>query len=161
MFLHEYVTGKCHPAIIELMTKKDFDVVKRDKGRFKFDWHKYKLQICEVYKLQLKRTNIILGLICLTEHCKETADAIEISLIEVSAENRGKGKQYGNIAGCLIAFACQQSIEKDHGGYVLLAPKTRLLKHYQTAYGPLYTYQNRRKATRYHVPGWRRGRPSD
>ncbi len=116
--------------------QKDFDLVKRDKGRFKFDWHKYKQQDCEVYKLYLKRTNVIMGLICLIEHPRETGeDAIEINLIELSAENRGTGKQYDNVAGCLIAFACEQSFEMDHDGYVFLKPKTGLLKHYQTKYG--------------------------
>ena len=131
MLIHDYATGKGQCAVIERMKAKDFKIVKKDKTRFKFNWANLKDQ--EVYKLRLVRSDTILGLMCIAYRPIE--DAIEIVLIEMSAENTGKQKRYGHMAGCMIAFACMQSFQNNHEGYVYLIPKTGIIAHYKTAYG--------------------------
>ena len=42
-----------------------------------------------------------------------------------------KNKKTGNIAGCLIAFACRESFKKGYGGFVSLMPKTELISYYK------------------------------
>ena len=75
----------------------------------------------------------ILGLISLVD-CPEEY-RIHLNLIEVGSKNRGKDKEVENIAGCLIAFACQIAFDKDYFGFVSLKPKTRLIDLYQDKYG--------------------------
>ncbi|MGV8136822.1 MAG: hypothetical protein AB2L20_16555 [Mangrovibacterium sp.] len=144
MFLKDTATGKELEAVIEPLTNKDFKIVKRSKDRFdKFDWSEYQGQ--EVYKLRLENDETILGLMCLTDHTDEATDAIEIELLEVSAENIGSKKKLENIGGCLIAFACRESFKRGHDGFLFLTPKTTLITHYSAKYGfhhfPLKTVQ--------------------
>ena len=60
---------------------------------------------------------------------------IEVHLIEVSKENRGKNKLIEGVAGCLIAYACNLSFEKGYQGFVSLVPKSVLIHHYVEKYG--------------------------
>jgi len=60
---------------------------------------------------------------------------IHLNLIEVSSSNIGKSKKIENIAGCLIAFACQLAFMRGYAGFVSLQPKTRLISLYQNKYG--------------------------
>lgn len=134
MLLKEVATGKKLEAIIEPLTVKDFKIINRNKLRFnKFDWRLYRGK--EVYKIRLKSDEIILGLICLIEHTDEATNAIEVELLEISAENIGNNKKIDNITGCLIAFACRESFKREHDGFVFLTPKTYLLEHYRVKYG--------------------------
>lgn len=89
---------------------------------------------------------------------EETSDKIEGSLtfemkdkvepymayIEVAPHNRGEVKEYENVAGCLIAFACRLSFTKGEGvynGYLAFdigeaneADETKLMAVYSTKY---------------------------
>jgi hypothetical protein len=126
--------GELIEAVIEPMSIGDFTLVKKSKDRFdKFDWSKYKRK--EVYKLRLKDNDLIVGLICLIDHKDAAVDAIEIELLEVSAENIGKDKSLDYIGGCLIAFACRESFKRGHEGCIFLVPKTSLIDHYIEKYG--------------------------
>ncbi len=60
---------------------------------------------------------------------------IHIQLIEAAIENTGKNKLIDNIAGSLIAFACEKAFRNGYGGFVSLIPKTKLVKHYIKKYG--------------------------
>lgn len=60
---------------------------------------------------------------------------IEIKLLEVRKEMVGRKKTVTGIAGCLIAFACEQAFKKGYRGFVSLVPKTHLIAHYITKYG--------------------------
>ena len=134
MELLEVLTGNKLEAVFERMTNKDFTIVKKNNDRFdKFDWSVYKNQ--EVYKIRLTTDNIILGLMCLTDHTDEETNAIEIELLEASVENMGPHKKLDNVAGCLIAFACRESFKRGHDGCIFLTPKTSLLNHYPAKYG--------------------------
>jgi hypothetical protein len=104
MVLEDTSSGEKFEAIIELITANDFKAIKKDKARFdKFNWNVYKTK--EVYKLRLVNEETILGLMCLTDHPGEGINALEIELLEVSADNRRGKKKLAHIAGCLIAFA--------------------------------------------------------
>lgn len=75
----------------------------------------------------------ILGLLSLKDIQSELR--IHINLIEISANNIGRGKKYDRIAGCLIAYTCQLSFDKSYDGFVSLVPKSRLINHYCKHYG--------------------------
>jgi len=115
---------------IKALTTKDFELIRREK-QFSFDWDLEKAY--QLFKLVLKNTNTILGLMSLINYPNELR--IEIHLIELAAGNKGKNKKIERIAGCLIAHACKIAFEKGYDGFVSLVPKTKLIKHYQEAYG--------------------------
>lgn len=60
---------------------------------------------------------------------------IHIRLIENSNSNKGKGKEYDNIAGCLIAHICEIAFEKNYDGFVSLKPKSEIIGLYISKYG--------------------------
>jgi len=135
--LLDVTRGELIDAVIEPMETNDFSIIKKSRDRFdKFDWSKYKSK--EVYKLKLKDNDLIVGLACLIEHKDIAIDAVEIELLEVSAENIGREKMLDYIGGCLIAFACRLSFKRGHEGYVFLVPKTSLVDHYIGKYGFVY-----------------------
>ncbi len=55
--------------------------------------------------------------------------------IENSNSNKGRGKNYGFVAGCLIARTCEIAFEKNYDGFVSLEPKTELRSLYKNKYG--------------------------
>ncbi len=61
---------------------------------------------------------------------------MEIKLLASARENVGDGKEYEGIAGCLIGFACRESVKR-YGDLacVSLMPKTELQEHYRRKYG--------------------------
>jgi hypothetical protein len=137
MFLEDISSGEQLEAVIEPISADDFKSIKKDKARFdSFNWNTFKNK--EVYKLRLVNDEAILGLVCLTDHPGEGIDAIEIELLEVSADNRRGKKKFAHIAGCLIAFACRESFKRGYEGWVFLIPKTYLLQHYSSKYGFVY-----------------------
>ncbi len=123
-----------HEVLIAVATKADIKTISRSKN-FNFNW----LQPTGVttLKLELKETGEILGLMSITDRTSDYA--IEINMLESSKENVGKGKQYLNIAGCMIAYVCKESFRKGYDGYVCLKPKTELIKHYAAIYGMRHT----------------------
>ena len=56
---------------------------------------------------------------------------IHLNLLESRKDQRGKNKKIGNIAGCLIAYACRESFKRGYGGFVSLLPKTELISYYE------------------------------
>lgn len=98
---------------------------------FEFDWSKE--ADSELYRLELRKSGEILGLMALKFHFIELR--VEISLLELSKNNVGRKKQYENVAGILIASACKISFKLGFFGFVSLIPKTQLIEHYKTKYG--------------------------
>ena len=77
---------------------------------------------------------MILGLIALIDVPSEYR--VEIKLIAVSKENSGRLKKYEGIAGCLIAYAAKEAVEKYRSlACVSLKPKTEIRQHYINKYG--------------------------
>lgn len=130
MHLIHTSTNALKEAVIEKVEDIELKAIKKTK-RFKFDWSKQKNT--EVYKLRLKESEDLLGLLSITIHEKE--QWIEINLLESSIENVGKRKQYHKIAGILIAFACRLAYSYGYNGCVALEPKTNLIAHYKDVYG--------------------------
>lgn len=106
------------------------DLLKLKKG-WLFDWKReYEAEGNYVYKIVTPNNEVIHGLISL----KKKNDHIFINLIEVSKINRGRDKAYANVAGVLLAFACQQSFIYSYDGFVVFEPKTVLVNHYINSY---------------------------
>ena len=135
MVLRNIETGEDLEAVVEMVTPADFKIIKKSVDRFDkgFNWSDYKDK--EVYKIRLKNDEIILGLMCIIDHTDPSVNAIEILLLESSAENIGKDKKIDFIGGCLIAFACRESFKRGHEGVVYLVPKSGLVEHYTDQYG--------------------------
>src|SRR6185312_7339186 len=134
MVLEDTSNGEKPEATIEPMTPGDFKVVKKDKARFdSFNWGS--LVAREVFKIRIEGDDKILGLMCIQDHPGEGINAIEIELLEVSKEHRGKTKNLDLVAGCLIAYACRESFKRGYEGFVFLVPKTKVIKNYQVSYG--------------------------
>lgn len=123
-------TNELHEAIIELVEDKDWEIIK-NSGDFVFNWKKEKKFI--VHKLRLNLEEKILGLISLEDIPKEYR--LHIHLIENSKSNKGKHKEFDNIAGCLIAHTCEIAFEKGYQGFVSLEPKTEIIDLYKNKYG--------------------------
>jgi len=87
----------------------------------------------EIYKLTVKKSNEVIGLVSFERFFEELR--IEIRLLEISKLNIGKLKKYERVAGILIAFACKESFVSGFYGFVSLVPKTKLIKHYIEKYG--------------------------
>lgn len=123
-------TGESHGIEIIRVRAEDYKSI--GKSRFWFHWSE-EMEF-EVYKLRIKGTRDILGLISLEMHPRESR--VEIRLLAVSKENRGRNKKYDRIAGNLIAFSCKKALTH-YGEWacISLMPKTLLLSHYQNKYG--------------------------
>jgi len=119
------------PVIVQRVEPSDFkDITKR---QFFFRWDQLKGE-ADLYKLTFEDSPVILGLIALVDVPSEYR--IEIKLIAVSNENRGRLKKYEGIAGCLIAYAAREALKKyDRLACISLTPKTELRRHYITKYG--------------------------
>jgi hypothetical protein len=129
MRIEERVSGKTHE--IEIVPVIPLDYQEISKSRFWFNWNEEILN--EVYKLRIKETKDILGLISLEIIQRESR--IEIRLLAVSRENRGENKKFDHIAGNLIAFACIRATTLfGEWACVSLTPKTLLINHYMKKY---------------------------
>ncbi|MBC7862476.1 MAG: hypothetical protein IAF38_05830 [Bacteroidia bacterium] len=123
-------TGKKERARIILVVKDELKEID-GSDRFGFSWWKERGK--DVLKLELITTNKIIGLMSLIDIPHEFR--IELSVLEVSKENIGRGKKYDGIAGALIAFACNEAFDKGYSGFVSLEPKTKLIQLYKEKYG--------------------------
>ena len=131
MPLTDRKTGQPLESVIEKVLTSDYKLLSNSQ-QYIFEWSKEARN--EVYKIYLKDQNDeILGLMSLIDIPEEYR--IHLNLIEVGKNNRGENKKIENIAGCLIAFACQLAFDKDYFGFVSLKPKTRLIRLYQEKYG--------------------------
>lgn len=127
--LHK-ATNQLIRAVIEIVNQNDWITIKESE-EFVFEWEKEKS--FSVYKIRLANEDKILGLIAIEDIPKEYR--IHIRLIENSNTNKGKLKEYDFIAGCLIAKACEESFDKNYGGFVSLKPKSEIVNLYIKKYG--------------------------
>lgn len=124
-------TGESLQSVIERVIESDYRRIKSSK-EFDFDWKLEKRH--EVYKIYLLGAeNEILGLMSLIDYPEEYR--IHLNLIELGNKNKGRSKEIDNIAGCLLAFACEVAFERGYYGFVSLQPKSRLIDLYQNRYG--------------------------
>lgn len=130
MHLTHVKSATRHEAVIESVSAEEVKSIKKS-GRFGFDWEK-EIKY-EMYKLRLKNSDEVLGLMSLIDVPGEFR--MEIHLLESSKENISKKKEYDGIAGCLIAFACGISFNRNYYGFISLIPKTILRQYYIDEYG--------------------------
>lgn len=130
MHLIRMLDNQLVEAEIGSCQRSDLLSIKKET-RFDFDWSQESRH--QDYKLILQENGVILGLMSLIDVAVELRK--HINLIEVSRENIGQKKAYHRIAGCLLAFAVQQSFLSGYGGFVSLLPKTVLIDHYCNNYG--------------------------
>lgn len=132
MIVHvvEVQTGKKHEAEVLEVDKGDYKILTAKV--FFFQWKKEK-EPSITYKLVIQNEQI-LGAISLIRFDDEYR--IEIKLLGVATENKGKHKKYDRVAGCLIAFAAAHALTL-YGelACVSLIPKTELKQHYIHKYG--------------------------
>ena len=130
MHVIELRTGRVHNAEVLKVNENDYKIL--TSKLFFFQWKKEKTSSA-TYKL-VTTNDQILGAISLIRFDDEYR--IEIKLLAVAIENKGKGKKYDRVAGCLIAFAAAEALGL-YGelGCVSLVPKTELKQHYISKYG--------------------------
>lgn len=131
MPLKDKKTGVVLESVIELVNESDYRRIKSSK-EFHFEWELENKN--QVYKIYLKdQDKAILGLMSLIDYPEESR--IHLNLIELVNKNKGRSKEIDNIAGCLLAFACELAFIKGYYGFVSLQPKTKLIRLYQEKYG--------------------------
>ncbi|NCP85489.1 MAG: N-acetyltransferase [Bacteroidetes bacterium] len=129
MNIIEISTGEKHLVDILPVEIDDFKILRKD--RYFFDWKIEKNH--EVYKLQIKGSSDILGLVSIEKIPQEWR--IHIRLLTVSKENKGNEKKYDKIAGNLIAFVAKIAIrEFGELACVSLRPKSQIAQHYIDKY---------------------------
>lgn len=133
MFIVERKSGVSHKIEITPVNKSDYKRI--TATRFWFNWKEEEKY--DVYKLHIKGTDEILGLVSFESFPVESR--ITVRLLAVSKENRGKNKKYDRIAGNLIAFAGIRSFKLfGEWACISLVPKTELIEHYKEKYGMLH-----------------------
>jgi len=131
MYIIDRITNERH--LVHVLPIENDDFKKLTVKRYSFNWKKLRNESV-VYKLKLVNGDDILGLIGLVDYPAE--ERTEIKLLASSAENMGRGKKYERIAGCLIAFAGREAVQKFKNYPALsLIPKTELRQHYISKYG--------------------------
>lgn len=99
-----------------------------------FDWNSPDLKNAVIYKLILKNSCEIQGLIALTDFQRD--NAIYVNIAESAPHNKGKGKKYEGVGGHLFAIAAQVSIDLGYGGFVFMDAKNEeLVEHYRDKMG--------------------------
>ena len=130
MVVVNILTGEKRKVEIEPVENSDYKAI--TKTKYFFDWGKEKGY--EVYKLRLKDTRGILGLISIERISEEWR--IHIRLITVSKENKGSDKIFESIAGNLITFISKIAV-REYGelACVSLKPKEAIAPHYINKFG--------------------------
>ncbi len=104
------------------------------KKGWAFNWSATDLKNAEIYKLNVKGTSEIQGLIAITP--QERDKAMYVNIVESAPHNKGTGKQYYGVGGHLFAIAAQKSVEKGYGGFLFLDAKNmELVKYYREKLG--------------------------
>jgi len=108
-------------------------LIPKKKNGWSFNWSKaFKEKPKTIYALKEEQTNNIHGLIQLI---KDDGMLI-MELIELAPFNIGSKKLFENVAGCLIAFGCRESLKlnTNYKGYLTFDSKTTLVEFCRTKY---------------------------
>jgi hypothetical protein len=130
IYLHNRITNEDVAAEIIIISVTDLKKITKS-AQFGFNWLKETHN--PIYGLRLIDNKEVVGLMSLKDNPKELS--LEIVLLESSKSNLGKDKVLDRIAGCLIAYACDEAFTKRYEGFVCLTPKTILFQYYQEKYG--------------------------
>jgi hypothetical protein len=129
MKIIDTTTGENHSVDILPVEIDELKTLRKD--RYFFDWKTEKNQ--EVYKLQIRGSSNILGLVSIERIIQEWR--IHIRLLTVSKENKGHEKKYDKVAGNLITYVAKIAIrEFGELACVSLRPKSQIAQHYIDKY---------------------------
>ena len=140
----DVMIDKLTPCLVEISTGKVlqtvFSIAKPDeicglqaKG-WNFDWGEEGLRYCNIYKLQLKDSDVIQGLVA----AEVVRGAVYVHLTESAPHNLGKNKQYEGVGGHLFAITMKLSMVNGFGGYIFFEAKNpELVKHYSDMLGAI------------------------
>lgn len=108
-------------------------LVPKKKEGWSFNWAKvFKDHSSSIYALIEDKSDKIHGLIQLISD----DGMLIMELIELAPFNIGTNKEFENVAGCLIAFGCRESLKlkTDYKGFLTFVSKTSLVQLYKTKY---------------------------
>ena len=109
------------------------NAIPKKKEGWQFNWSKaYRKYPNSVFVLQEEESKKKHGLIQLIQD----EGMLIMELIELAPFNFGSTKAYQNVAGCLIAFGCKESLKLNtsYKGYLTFMSKTELVTLYKTRY---------------------------
>lgn len=128
--LEDAKTGDVLETIYSLADKSE---LKNLKG-WNFNWLADDLKNAEIYKLQIKGSSDIQGLVALTRF--ERDKAVYVDIAESAPHNFGENKKYNGVGGHLFAIAAHRSKELGYGGFVFMDAKNKdLVEHYRNTLG--------------------------
>ena len=129
MAITEVESGKKFEVAIAPIEPTDFKSI--TKRKYFFNWKLEKLY--EIHKLTIRNQSEILGLLSFEFIPEEWR--IHVRLLSVSAENKGKGKEYDGIVGNLLTHVSKLAIkEYAELACVSLKPKGAVAQHYIEEY---------------------------
>lgn len=132
MYVVDKNTAERFEAEIARVEEKEFNMLKKNKN-FDFDWSIYRGE--EVYKLYIKNSTEILGLMRIIDHPGSGFDFLEIDVIEISKKNQGMDNGLGRIGGCLLGYAAMLSHHYGHDGVIFLVAKNKKAALFHEKFG--------------------------
>ena len=128
--LEDTRTGEFKSTIYSRASQEELSLLRG----WNFDWQHPSLAEAEIYKLCLKGSKNIEGLVAVTRFDRDKA--VYVNLAESAPHNLGKDKRYSGVGGHLFAIAAQRSKDLGYGGFFFMDAKNReLVQHYQEALG--------------------------
>ncbi|MFD1848873.1 hypothetical protein [Oceanobacillus bengalensis] len=117
------------------------------KGNWAFNWLKPLTHSFEIYGIVTEEyPDMIQGLIALKPNYDEAFRCVDLEIIESAPHNKklvnkreNVNRKYIGAGRCLVAFACQYSLDKGLEGFVELTSKTSKIDFYQDL-GAVSTY---------------------
>lgn len=123
------------------LPKEEIKTVLKKNG-WAFNWKKeYSNDQHQLYKMTVTGDSTIQGLLSLEP--VKGQQYIEMHLIELAPHNKGDNRKYLGIARHLVAFVCKMAFEMGFEGYVAFTAKTKLIEHYQMAFGAARMFGHR------------------
>jgi len=139
LFIIQTKTNQTVKCDITLITK---DLAPRKRDGWSFNWIKaYKETPQSIFALIETTNERVHGVVQLIND----DGMLIMQLLELAPYNIGAKKEYSNVAGILIAFACKQAfkLETNYQGYLTFVSKTKLVELYKTKYLATQTIGNR------------------
>ena len=128
--LEDAGSGRIVPTAYSMADRSELAALKG----WNFNWSDKSLNDSSIYKLTVKDSGEIQGLVALTDFYRSSA--IYVNLAESAPHNIGKQKKYNGVGGHLFAIAVQKSVERGYGGYVFMDAKNiELAEHYRRTLG--------------------------
>lgn len=103
-------------------------------GGWAFNWLKPFTQSFEIYGIVTEECpNMIQGLIALKPNYDEDFRCVDVEIIESAPYNKKvtDNRLYIGVGRCLVAFACQYSLDKGLEGFVEFTSKTSKIPFYK------------------------------